>query len=428
MPPKTSSPQGPTEDTKVLVVFFDDIRGSTALKEHYVKHSNEAEFQKVRKEHDDLVSSIITRNGAGQVIKSIGDGFLAVFDKPSVAVERAMEMQETLHGHPVLSIRIGLDMGEVRIELEHGKITDVFGRHVDWAARVAGMADGGHICVTKSVYTDAVSWAQKSKGAWKDHGQYRVKPGEPPLDVFEAYNANIHPPMEKLHGEKIDPAAPPPLPKAAEPPAPVAAASSVVKGMRLVKPWEAVARDGREFAEKGAGMMYWFKVPLGGISYPEGFRNFLAPALGNPRIVKIRFILDSSVSTKKKMWDELVLPQIKDWAKLGGFEAAQVDKEIGGDLRIANDPPTIVSWIFDDLSAEFTPSFKFFVDDPDTDEVTGQDAQIFIATASRKLKFADGSLHTTRVPDAVIRVHERDEKALLHALNLVANQWDTLFE
>lgn len=428
MPPKSATSQGPTEDTRVLVVFFDDIRGSTALKEHFVKHSNEAEFQKVRKEHDDLVSSIITRDEAGEVIKSTGDGFLAVFNKPSVAVERAMEMQEKLHGHPVLSIRIGLDMGEVRVELENGKIKDVFGRHVDWAARVAGMADGGHICVTSAVYTDAVSWANRTKGAWKDHGSYRAKPGEPPLAVFEAYNANIHPPMDKLNAERVDLAVAVSSAKMAAAPAPAAESSAVVKGMRLVKPWEAVARDGREFAEMGAGMMYWFKVPLGGIGYPEGFRNFLAPALANPKVTKIRFILDSAGSSQRKMWDEMVLPQLKDWAKHAGFESAQTDKDSGGNLRIANVPPTMVSWIFDDLSTEFTPSFKFFVADPDSDEITDQDAQIFVATASRKVKFADGSVHTTRVPDAVIRVHEQDEKALLHALNLVANQWDTLFE
>ena len=56
--------------------------------------------------------------------------------------------------------------------------------------------------------------------------------------------------------------------------------------LRVVHPWEAVARDGRAFAEDGSGIMYWFRVPLGGISYPEGFRNFLQPALENPRITK----------------------------------------------------------------------------------------------------------------------------------------------
>jgi class 3 adenylate cyclase len=416
-----------SDDTRVLVIFFDDIRGSMALKEHFVQVANESAFQAVRNEHDELVSSIIVRDGGGEVIKSTGDGFLAVFHKPSLAVERCMEIQERLRGHPLLSVRIGLDMGEVRVELEDGRIRDVFGRHVDWAARVAGMADGGHVCVTKSVYTDAVSWAGLGRIAWKEHGRYRVKPDEPPLDVFEAFNANALPAMDHLHGDLVD-GPTPGLPSAAPRRTGPQVAEATVPGLRLVKPWEAVARDGREFAENGAGMMYWFKVPLGGISYPEGFRSFLAPALANPRVAKIRFILDSSVPSKRRVWEELVLPQVTGWAQEHALAATPEISDDGGRLVLATEPPTVLAWVFDDLSAEFTPSFKFFVDDPDADEPTEQDAQIFIATASRKLRFADGSLNTTRVPDAVIRVRERDEKALLHALNLVANQWDSLFD
>jgi hypothetical protein len=252
-----------------------------------------------------------------------------------------------------------------------------------------------------------------------------VKDGEPSLEVFEAYNANVTPPMTALHGERVEDAAAA-SPVRAQPAS--AAPGEIARGMRLIKPWEAVARDGRDFAENGAGMMYWFKVPLGGISYPEGFRNFLAPALANRRITKIRFILDSSVAAKRGLWDQFVLPQIKNWAKEKAFEFNQEERDQGGRLCIESNPPTTVAWVFDDLSGEFAPSFKFFVDDPDTDEATGQDAQIFLATASRKIKFSDGSIQTTRVPDAIIRVNDREEKALLHALNLVANQWDSLFE
>ena len=57
-----------------------------------------------------------------------------------------------------------------------------------------------------------------------------------------------------------------------------------VQRLRIIHPWEAVARDGREFAKQGVGIMYWFRVPLGGICHPEGFRNALEPALDNPRI------------------------------------------------------------------------------------------------------------------------------------------------
>ena len=190
-------------NTSVLVIFFDDMRESTALKAGLTEQTDEHTFQKLRKEHDSLLTEIITRGEAGQVIKSTGDGLLAIFYKPSVAVERSIEIQERLHGHPHLSVRIGMDMGEVRGESLVDELKDVFGRHVDWAARATALADGGHISVTRAVYTDAFSWITKSRIAWEEHGYYRVKPDEPPLEIFEPYNANITKPLSELRGTKV---------------------------------------------------------------------------------------------------------------------------------------------------------------------------------------------------------------------------------
>jgi hypothetical protein len=80
-----------------------------------------------------------------------------------------------------------------------------------------------------------------------------------------------------------------------------------------------------------------------------------------------------------------------------------------------------------DLSLEFTPCFKLFVDDPDREQVADQTAQIFLSTANRMARLADGTNHSIRIPDAVLRVHPGHHEALLHALNAVANQWDSLF-
>jgi class 3 adenylate cyclase len=296
-----------THDTDVLVVFFDDMKGSTVLKEQMAAASDEQAFQMLRKEHDAIVTEIVTRDGAGEVIKSTGDGFLAVFRKPSVAVQRSIEIQERFHAHPHIKVRIGLDMGEVSVEADHLGKQDVFGRHVDWAARAMDLTEAGHIAVTKSVYTDAFSWIGKSKIAWKDLGEWRKKPGEPGLEIFEPYNANLGECLTALRGERVLPEA-----LASEaPPAPVSPVPGAeIDHVRLARSWEAVARDGRDFAANGAGMMYWFKVPLGGLCYPEGFRNFLQPALENPRIHKIRFMLDNTTERIPRIWADLVLPQI----------------------------------------------------------------------------------------------------------------------
>jgi class 3 adenylate cyclase len=117
-----------SEDTRVRVVFFDDMRGSTALKERLTGRGGEEAFQELRKEHDRLVTAVVTRDDAGEVIKSTGDGLIALFERPSTAVER-----------PV----------------------------ADWAARAMSLAAAGHICVTRAVYTDAASWVRDEGIAWK---------------------------------------------------------------------------------------------------------------------------------------------------------------------------------------------------------------------------------------------------------------------
>lgn len=414
-----AAPTGP--GTAVLVVFFSDMQGSTALKQQMTEKWDEDAYQRLRLEHNALLTEVITRDKAGEIIKSTGDGFLAIFRVPSTAVERALEIQERLRGHPQIRVRIGMDMGEVRVEAGEGTIRDVFGRHVDWAARAMALAAGGHICVTRPIYTDAYSWITKSRIAWKDCGLYRVKADEAPLEIFEPYNANIAAPMEKLPGERVSPAGGP------------GGGGADHEGqrhqpLRIIRSWEHVARDGRDFAVNGRGMMYWFKVPLGGLSYPEGFRNFLQPALANPQIAKIRFVLDAAAPAVRRIWNETVLPLVQAWGKQENVNLLLDQRDDDAGSLVAEGPPAkALAWIFVDLSTEFSPCFKLLVPDPDTDQHSESEAQIFLSTATRTVRFGDGTLHTVRIPDAILRVKATEDDSLLHALNTVANQWDSLF-
>jgi class 3 adenylate cyclase len=414
-----------SEETAVRVVLFDDMRGSTALKELIAERSDEEAFQELRKEHDRLLASIVEREGAGEVIKSTGDGIIAVFERPSLAVERAIEIQERLHEHQYIRARIGIDVGEVKLERRDGRLVDVFGRHVDWAARATALAADGHVCVTRPVYTDGVSWITKKRIAWKEHGTYRLKRGDPALELFEPYNANFTRPMRSLRGDKVLTA------RGARPVQAVRAAAvraaKAPTASSVVSPWESVARDGREFAQRGAGAMYWFRVPLGGVSYPEGFRSFLQPALENPRISKIRFVLDGTVAPVRRVWDDLVLPLVEEWGRDAGRALGIEAMEGRGRVVVDAGSNKVLQWIFVDLSHEFSPCFKLLVHDIDSDEETDSEAQVFLSTAARTVWLRDGTYQAIRIPDAVLRIRPGENDALLHALNAVANQWDSLF-
>ena len=197
-----------------------------------------------------------------------------------------------------------------------------------------------------------------------------------------------------------------------------------VPSLRIIHPWEAVARDGREFARQGVGIMYWFRVPLGGIGHQQGFRSALQPALDNPRISQVRFVLDSSAPAVQQAWDELVIPLLQEWAKQTEREIAFDQHDDGGQLVDQADGTTLLTWLATDLSEEFSPSFKLLVDDPDMDEPGESQAQIFLSTVTRNVRLRDGKRRTIRIPDTILRVRSSEDESLLHALGRIANQWD----
>ena len=193
---------------------------------------------------------------------------------------------------------------------------------------------------------------------------------------------------------------------------------------RVIGPWDAVARDSREFAERGCGLMYWFRVPLGSIAHAEGFRGSLQPALENPLVSSVRFVLDGSRPAVVELWHALVVPRIHRWAG-PSLALAQVD----GAGRFY-DPGTgaeVLAWTFVDLSDEFGPCFKVMVDDPSRGVRCAPDAQFFLATTTRRLPQADGSTRTLHLPDMIVRTRGAEDPHLVRALTRVARQWDARF-
>jgi class 3 adenylate cyclase len=179
-----------SRNTSVLTIMFTDIQGFTKLTEE----RGDAFSNEVRQTHDSILVPVIERDGAGRVIKHIGDAVMAVFSEPSTAVARALEIQEGLRKYnaahperPPILVRIGLHMGQVTVEDKMSM--DVFGRHVNRASRVEGLAGGGHVYLTYSVFDSAKGWLSGSGGdaAWVSHGKYKVKGIDESLEIFEAY-------------------------------------------------------------------------------------------------------------------------------------------------------------------------------------------------------------------------------------------------
>lgn len=177
------------KDTAVLTIMFTDIVGFTELTEQNgERHSNE-----VRRLHDEVLEAAVTEGAAGLVVKHIGDAVMAVFSEPSTAVERALRIHEGLQrlarDRPdveALEVKIGLDMGQVTVEEKVD--VDVFGRHVNRASRIQGLAGGGQVLMSFTVFDSARGWLTgpaNERFRWKSHGRYRLKGVPAPVEVFE---------------------------------------------------------------------------------------------------------------------------------------------------------------------------------------------------------------------------------------------------
>ncbi|MFQ6672309.1 MAG: adenylate/guanylate cyclase domain-containing protein, partial [Candidatus Tectimicrobiota bacterium] len=100
------------------------------------------------------VMATLIRQHRGRVVDSPGDNLLAEFASVVDAVQCAVEIQRELKArnaelpdHRKMEFRIGINLGDVIVDGER-----IYGDGVNIAARVEGLAEGGGICLSGTVY------------------------------------------------------------------------------------------------------------------------------------------------------------------------------------------------------------------------------------------------------------------------------------
>ena len=128
--------------------LFTDIVDSTKTAEAI----GEAKWKRVLAWHDRTIRGALEAHG-GEVIKNTGDGFFAVFDRSSRAVEAAVAVQRALDAYDGFApdVRIGLHGGRA-FSRDGG---DYGGDAVNAAARIGALAGAGEILVSRETLADA---------------------------------------------------------------------------------------------------------------------------------------------------------------------------------------------------------------------------------------------------------------------------------
>lgn len=134
-----TAPQPPAESV-LATVLFTDIVGSTVL----AARLGDRRWHELRQRHDAVVRSELGRFG-GREVKTLGDGFLAMFAAPSRALSCATAIRDAV-ASVGLEVRAGLHTGECRVTAD-----DVSGLTVHISARVAAAAGPSEVLVTSTV-------------------------------------------------------------------------------------------------------------------------------------------------------------------------------------------------------------------------------------------------------------------------------------
>ena len=156
----TGETSTPSVERVLATVVFTDIVGSTARAEAL----GDQAWGDLLDLHDKAVRKELERF-RGNEVKWTGDGFLATFDGPARAIQCALAIVSTVRALGI-EVRAGIHTGEVDFVKN-----DLRGIAVHIASRVADLANGGDVVVSRTV-KDLVAG---SGIAFQDYGTHELK-------------------------------------------------------------------------------------------------------------------------------------------------------------------------------------------------------------------------------------------------------------
>lgn len=173
----TEPPRGATP-RRLAAIVAGDIVGYSRLMEA----DEEGTHARVKRIERELIEPTMIEHNC-RLVKTTGDGFIAVFDSPVEAVRCGIVIQQSMIGRnaaqPVSSqivYRIGVNLGDVIIEHD-----DVFGDGVNVAARLEGLADPGQVYISGGVYEQI---KHKLVCGYQSLGDRKIKNITDPVRVY----------------------------------------------------------------------------------------------------------------------------------------------------------------------------------------------------------------------------------------------------
>src|SRR6266481_3743493 len=171
-------PREPTPPRRLAAIVAGDIAGYSRL----MQIDEEGTHLRVKRIERDLIEPSIVGHH-GRLVKTTGDGFIAIFDSPVEAVRCGIVIQQNMVGrnasmpkHHWIEFRIGVNLGDVIIEAD-----DVYGDGVNIASRLEGIADPGQVYIAGGIYEQIKN---KLVCGYESLGDRKVKNITDPVRVY----------------------------------------------------------------------------------------------------------------------------------------------------------------------------------------------------------------------------------------------------
>ncbi|MBR0707367.1 SUMF1/EgtB/PvdO family nonheme iron enzyme [Bradyrhizobium liaoningense] len=170
-------PHGPMP-RRLAAIIVGDIASYSRI----MQADEEGTHVRVKRiERDIIQPSIVEHHGT--LVKTTGDGFIAIFDSPVEAVRCSIVIQQNLIGrnaplpkHSRLEYRIGVNLGDVIVEPD-----DVYGDGVNIATRIEGIAEPGQVYISGAIYEQI---KHKVVCGYESLGDRKVKNITDPVRVY----------------------------------------------------------------------------------------------------------------------------------------------------------------------------------------------------------------------------------------------------
>ncbi|MEZ0052663.1 class 3 adenylate cyclase [Mycobacterium sp. MAA66] len=151
---------GSDAERVLTTIVFTDIVGST----QHAAGLGDIRWHGLLDNHDTVIRHELERF-AGIEVNTVGDGFVAIFNSPSVAINCAEAIVDAVR--PLgIEVRVGIHAGEVEIRGD-----DIAGMAVHIGARVSALAGPSEVLVSSTV-RDIVTGSRHS---FTDRGEYDLK-------------------------------------------------------------------------------------------------------------------------------------------------------------------------------------------------------------------------------------------------------------